>query len=287
MGSEVTILGRNPQFLPDEEPEISYLAKQEYQKHMKLHTNHEVIEVEKLKDNKIKVIANNRDSNKKLEIKTDLLLIAAGRDSLSDILHPEKSGIKTDKKGWIVVDKHLETTKPNIWALGDANGKYLFKHAANYEMLVVYSNAFLNRKEEVDYHAIPHAVFSEPEVAGVGLSEKEAIVEYGSDNILIGFNRYQDTGKGLAMAVKDYFVKIILLRENLQILGAHIIGPEASILIQEIINLMYTPSRSILPIRQGMHIHPALTEVVERAAGNLMPVEHYHHYLAQMDLAPE
>lgn len=285
MGSEVTILGRNPQFLPQEEPEISALALKDLGKNMKIITNHEVKEVEKIKGGKIKVIAENRETKEKYEVISDEVMIAAGRSSHSDILKPEKSGIRTDKQGWILVDEYLETSKKNIWAFGDANGKYLFKHAANYESEVVYYNAFTNRKDVVDYHAIPHAIFTDPEVAGVGMTEKEAIENYGEENILIGFQRYQDTAKGMAMDVEDFFVKIIVQQEGYKILGAHIIGPHASVLLQEIINLMYTPARSLQPLDQGMHIHPALNEVVERAAGRLMPVEQYHHYLQHMGYA--
>jgi len=285
MGSEVTIIGRNPQFLPQEEPEISALALKDLGKNMKIITNHEVKEVEKTKNGQIKIIATNRKTNEKFEVISDEVMIAAGRSSHSDILKPEKSGIKTDKQGWILVDEYLETSKKNIWAFGDANGKYLFKHAANYESEVVYYNAFTTRKEKVDYHAIPHAIFTDPEVAGVGMTEKEAVDNYGEDKILIGFQRYQDTAKGMAMDVEDFFVKIIVNQESEQILGAHIIGPHASVLIQEIINLMYTPQKNLDPIDHGMHIHPALNEVVERASGRLMSVEQYHHYLRHMGYA--
>ena len=114
-----------------------------------------------------------------------------------------------------------------MWAFGDANGRYLFKHVGNHEATIVYYNAVLNRKIPVDYHAVPHAVFTYPEVASVGLREKEAIEKFGADQVLVGFERYQDTAKGEAMAVKDYFVKVILERQSLRILGAHIIGPYA------------------------------------------------------------
>jgi dihydrolipoamide dehydrogenase len=80
------------------------------------------------------------------------------------------------------------------------------------------------------------------------------------------------------MAVKDYFVKVIVDKSNGRILGAHIIGPQASVLIQEIINLMYTKDQSIIPIQEGMHIHPALNEVVERAVGSLTPLVHQHEH---------
>ena len=279
MGSKVTIIGRNPQFLPQEEPEISALAKQDMLKHMEITTNYEVVEVDEDKSGRKKVIAINQETKEEMSVIADVLFIAAGRSSNSDILHPEKSGIKTDKDGWILVNENLETSKTGIWAFGDANGKYLFKHAANYESQIVYYNAIHKENLAADYHAIPHAVFTDPEVAGVGLKEKEAIAQYGDDKILIGFQRYQDTAKGKAMELEKFFVKIIVNRETQEILGAHIIGPFASVLIQEVINLMYTPDRSVMPLMRGMHIHPALNEVVERAAGRLMPVEQYHHYL--------
>ena len=91
--------------------------------------------------------------------------------------------------------------------------------------------------------------------------------------------RYENTAKGEAMGVKEYFVKVIVEKETMQILGAHIIGPYASVLIQEIINLMYTPEQSAEPIINGMHIHPALNEVVERAFRSLMTPQDYHQLI--------
>ncbi len=279
MGSKVTIIGRNPQFLPQEEPEVSALAKRELQKHMTVITNHEVRRAEKTPDGTKKLVAVNREDGKEVEIIAHEVLVASGRGPNTDILHPERGGIKTDEKGWIVVNESLETSQPNVWALGDANGRYLFKHVANYEAQVLYYNAILKRKAKADYHAVPHAVFTYPEVASVGLREKDAMAQYGQDKVLIGFYRYQDTAKGEAMGVKDYFAKVIVEKNTLKILGAHIIGPYASVLIQEIINLMYTPTQSAKPAISGMHIHPALNEVVQRAFDSLMPPEHYHHMI--------
>lgn len=279
MGSNVTIIGRNPQFLPNEEPEVSALAKRKLQQHMTIITDHEVREVEKTRIGEKKLVAVNRENGEKMEITAEEILIAVGRSSNSDILHPEKGGIETNKNGWISVNDYMETSQPNVWALGDANGKYPFKHAANYESLIVYYNAILKRNVKVDYHAIPRAVFTHPEIASVGLREKEAIEKNGKDKVLIGIQRYQDTAKGEAIAVQDYFVKVIVEKETMKIFGAHIIGPHASLLIQEIITLMYTPEQSAKPILYGMHIHPALSEVVERAFGSLMPPEQYHHLI--------
>jgi mycothione reductase len=281
MGSKVTIIGRNPQFLPEEEPEVSALAKRELQKYMEVITNHEVGEIAKSPTGKKKLSAVDRATKQKVEITAEEVLVATGRGPNSDILHPEKAGIKTDENGWIIVNEYLETSQPNIWALGDADGVYPFKHKANYEALIVYYNAFLNKKVKVDYHAIPHAIFTYPEIASVGLNEKEAVEKYGSDKVWIGLQRYQDTAKGEAMGVKDCFAKVIVEKETMKILGAHIIGPQASILIQEIISLMYTHDQSAVPIVNGMHIHPALTEVVERAFQNLMEPRQYHHVIEE------
>ncbi|MDH5636120.1 MAG: dihydrolipoyl dehydrogenase [Candidatus Bathyarchaeota archaeon] len=279
MGSKVTIIGRNPQFLKQEEPEVSALAKRELEKHMTILTNHEVREAEKTSMGKKRLVAVNRENGEKSVITADEILIATGRGPNTDVLHPERGGVEIDERGWIVVNEYLETSQPNIWAFGDANGKQLFKHAANYESIVVYYNAILKKKVKVDYHAIPHAVFTYPEVGSVGLGEKEAIEKYGKNKVLIGIYRYEDTAKGEAMGVKDYFVKVIVEKETMKILGAHIIGPYASVLIQEIINLMYTPEQSTQPIINGMHIHPALNEVVERAFRSLMPPDQYHHFI--------
>ncbi len=177
------------------------------------------------------------------------------------------------------MNEYLETSQPNVWSFGDAKGKYMFRHVANYESSIVYYNAILNQRIKTDYHAIPHAVFTIPEVAAVGMTEKEAVEKVGPDKVMIGFYKYENTAKGEAMNMKDYFVKVIVDGSNSEILGAHIIGPQSSVLIQEIINVMYAPTRSAEIIQQAIHIHPALNEVVQRAFGSLMPVEHYHEHM--------
>ena len=278
MGSRVIIIGRNPQFLPGEEPEISSLVKEEMSRHMTLLTNREVLEVKNSGGEK-RIVTREREQGKEMEIIAAEILVAAGRGPNTDILHPEKSNIKVDGKGWILVNEYLETSHPQIYALGDANGKYLFKHKANYESLILYRNLVLKQKAKTRYEAIPHAVFCYPEVASVGLGEKEALQRYGAENILLGLAKYENTGKGLAMGVKGYFVKVIVEKGTGRILGGHIVGPQASILLQEVITQMYTQERTADPIANGMHIHPALSEVVESAFQSLVSPAHYHHVL--------
>ena len=120
MGSKVTIIGRNPQFLPQEEPEVSALAKEELGKHTTILTNHEVIQAGKTPGGKKKLVAVNRKTGQKTPITADEIMIATGRGPGTEILHPDRAGIKTDANGWIVVDDYLQTTSPNVWAFGDA-----------------------------------------------------------------------------------------------------------------------------------------------------------------------
>jgi len=282
MGSEVTIIGRNPRFLKEEEPEISTVAQSELEKYMAVRTNAEVIRTEAKKDGK-HVTAQNRADGETFEITADEILVAAGRRSNSDLLAPEAGGIETDEAGWIKVDEHLRTSQPNVWAFGDATGRHQFKHAANYESEVVYYSAVGGEDEPpaVDYHAVPHGVFTYPEIASVGMGEEDAVAAFDEENVLIGIEEYGSTAKGIAMGLEEsnYFVKVILKNGTGEILGAHIIGPQASVLIQEIVNCMYTPRRRF-PF-DSMHIHPALSEVVQRAFSNIMTAHDYRHHLQQ------
>jgi dihydrolipoamide dehydrogenase len=184
-------------------------------------------------------------------------------------LKPEKTGVQLDERGYVKVNEYLETSKKNIWAFGDAIGKEMFKHVANYEASVAWHNAVHDHKVKMEYSAAPHAVFTRPQVASVGLKEAEA--KQQGTKILVGKAFYRDTAMGGAMGEPEGFVKVIVERETGKILGGHIIGAEASILIQEIVNAMITENKTYAPIVRAMHIHPALSEVVQQAFGNLAP----------------
>ena len=268
IGTKTTIIQRPPRILPDEEPEISDLLKLELQKRMEIFTGYEAVEV-KQEGNAKTVVARNRLDGSLKEFTADALMVAAGRVPNSDLLKPERTGVKLDERGYVKVNEYLETSKKNIWAFGDAIGKEMFKHVANYEAGIAWHNAVHDHKAKVDYSAAPHAVFTHPQVASVGLKEAEA--KQQGHKVLVGTALYRDTAMGAAMGEPDGFVKVIVEQETGKILGGHIIGPEASILIQEIVNAMNTENRSYVPIVRAMHIHPAMPEVVQQAFGNLRP----------------
>lgn len=264
MGTEVTILQRGPRLVPAEEPEISDLLKKKMEQRMTVHINTEAVKVKEQKDT-YTVEGKDTKTGKEREITAEKVMVAAGRRSNADLLHVENTGVETDKKGYTVVNEYLETTKENIWAFGDAIGKEMFRHVANAEADVAWHNSIHDEKVTFDYSAAPHAVFSYPQIASVGLTEEQAKKEH---NILVGTARYADVAKGMAMMEDNGFAKAIVEKDSWKILGFHIIGPHAPILIQEVIDAMAVGG-SIQPIGEGMHIHPALPEVVVTAFSRL------------------
>src|SRR5207247_9353697 len=178
MGSKVTIIGRNPRFVPDEEPEVSELAKKVLGRHINIITNHEVKEVKGTSSGLKELVALDRKTGKTVTVTAQEIMIASGRGPITDILHPEKAGIKTTPEGWIAVNEYLETSQQGIWGLGDADGKFRFKHVANYDPPRVYYNAKINRNEKVHYQAVHPAISTYAEVRGIGRKGQEPIARH-------------------------------------------------------------------------------------------------------------
>jgi dihydrolipoamide dehydrogenase len=278
MGTNVTIIQRNKRLVPDEEPEVSELLRTALSRRMQIHVDTEVTEV-KQTGKIVTVTAKERHSGKQLEFTASHLLVAAGRRPNTDNLMVSNTGVKTNEKGFIVVDEFYETSKKGIWAFGDIIGRKMFRHTANHEAELVWHNAVHGKKSRMNYLTVPHAVFSYPEIASVGLSEAEAVKLMGKQEVLVGKAMYTDVARGEAMMETEGFTKAIVHRKTGKVLGYHIIGPQASILIQEVVNAMAADG-NIWTVAKGIHIHPALSEVVLKAFGKLEPVdgEHHHHH---------
>ncbi len=268
VGTSVTVFQRSNRLIPNAEPEISELLKKQLMKRMQIYLNTEVSEVKK-QGNSITVNARDSTTGKERSVSAEKIFVAAGRVSNADLLKVENTGVQTDASGFIQVNDYLETSKKNIWAFGDAIGKAMFKHVANEEAIVAWRNAFHEKKTKMDYQTIPYAVFTYPEIAAVGLTEKEAKMQH---QVLVGTARYADVAKGDAMMEYDGFAKAIVDKQNGKILGFHIIGPYAPMLIQEVINGMALGG-NIAFVAHGMHIHPALPELILKTLGNLKEIE--------------
>ena len=272
MGTEVTMLSRSPRLIKQGEPEVSEILLTSLRERMRVEVGVEVTEVRGV-GGQVEVTAVDGDGDMK-SYRAEKLFIAAGRTSNADTLKPENTGVEVDDRGYIKVDENYLTTKPGIYAFGDAIGKAMYKHVANKEAELVWHGFTEGHVHPLDYDKVPYAVFTWPQVASVGLTEREAVAR-GHD-YLVGEYNYIDTAKGAAMDEEDGYVKVILEDESYRILGAHIVGPYAPILIQEIINVMNAGDGSVWPIAEAMHIHPALPEVVQRAIYNLRAPGHHH-----------
>jgi mycothione reductase len=268
-GSDVTIIGRRPNLLPEADEEVAQAFTERYADRFTVHTGQAATSVTGGDDGiTVEAIPYEYGDNgglvndsESVTVTGDELLVAAGRVPNTDTLNLDATGVETDERGFVETDESLRTDADGIWALGDIVGEYLLKHSANHEARAAVGNIFGDDPEPVDYSAMPFAVFASPEVAGVGVLEqdlRDAGREYATNTY-----RYEDTARGDAMKTEG-FVKVLIDLDG-GILGCHIVGPDASTLVQEVVVAMKSGSGTVQDIREAVHIHPALPEVVQRA----------------------
>jgi mycothione reductase len=217
--------------------------------------------------------ASNRGSDVALDlddgcrVNADLLLVATGRLSNADLLDAGQAGVDLEN-GRVVVDEYQRTSARGIFALGDVSSPYQLKHVANHEARVVQHNLLCDWDDTesmamTDHRYVPAAVFTDPQLATVGLTENQAIAR-GFD-ISVAVQNYGDVAYGWAMEDTTGIVKLIAERNSGCLLGAHIMGPQASSIIQPLIQAMSFGLTAPEMARGQYWIHPALPEVVENA----------------------
>lgn len=264
LGTDVTIIQRADRIIPSEDPEVSELLASELKGRMVVKTGTTVESVRRSDSGCELTVADNRTREKE-RIGASHVLIAAGRRSNADRLAVDQAGVETDAHGFIVTNDYLETSRDHIWAFGDANGRQMFTHVANAEADAAWHNAMHAEKQPIDYRSAPRAVFTWPPIAAVGLTESEA---RQAGDIFVGRAAYDAAAKGMALREDRGFGKVIVDRETLRILGFHIIGPYAPMLIQEVVNAMALGGEPGL-LFSGMHIHPAMNELIAKTFSNL------------------
>lgn len=268
MGTQVTMLEMSGALLPAEEPEITALLMAELRKRMAVHTNCRVEGVVQ-RNGGVVIAAADTQTGREREFAARTVLLAVGRRSNADLLEVKRAGIDTDQRDYIKVGDYMETNKKGVFAVGDAIGKYMFTHVGNAEAMVAANNAFHEERVKMDYTAAPHAVYSYPQIASVGLTERQARQQ---GRIMVGRASYTDVAKGDSMAEERGFAKAIVTYDEGRILGFHIIGPLAPIIIQEVVDAMESGGDMNI-ILSGMHIHPELPELIVHALGNVQEVE--------------
>lgn len=262
LGTKINIVQRGKFLIPNEDAEISQKFTEILRKKFSVFTEFSAKKASKSNGKFILEI----EGKARKKLVSDALLVAAGRVPNTDILDVKKADVEVNDRGYIKANEYLETSARNIWALGDIVGKFLFKHSANLEAQYTYQNAVLNKRIRVDYSAMPHAIFSSPQIAGVGLREqdlKEKKIDYAK-----GVYSYINSGMGIALQDNEGLCKIFADRKTRKILGCHIIGTDASTLIHEVIVAMKAGLQAD-SIRDAVHIHPALSEVVQRAVNSI------------------
>lgn len=264
-GVNVTVILRSNKLLRSEEEEISEFVKKQFEENgIRVLTDRKILSV--AKGRKGKVI---KTQNEELEI--DEIFVASGLKSPTYLLKPEKAGIEVDEKGWIKTNEYLETSQKHIWAIGDINGKYQFRHKANYEAEILINNLFSNNLKKVTYDSVPWTIFTHPQVAHVGMTERE-VKEKGIE-YTVAVKHYSEVVGGIAMGYNNRssdngFVKLIVGKDH-KILGAHIVGPNAAILVQPYVYLM-NAGGTYDPINESMVIHPSLNELTAWVLGNII-----------------
>jgi mycothione reductase len=262
LGTAVTVVNRSHRLLRSEDDEIAARFTEELSEQVEIRMETDVASVQTTDEGAVRMVLDGPGGPS--ELITDALVIAVGRVPNGDTLNLPAAGIETDEQGRVVVDEYQRTTADGIFALGDVSTEYPLKHVANEEARTVQHNLLQpSAMVATDHRFVPHAVFSEPQIAAVGLTEaqaKEQGIEYR-----VGTNDYGDTAYGWAMEDTKHFVKVIADPASGLLLGAHVIGPQASSLIQPLVQAMSFGQRAIDVARGQYWIHPAMAEVVENA----------------------
>ena len=287
-GTQVTLISRTSVLLNKEEEDVAQFVEKQFARAGITVLNDSDILSAAAGDGQKQLTVQNRLTGQRTVVACDEILIAAGVRSNADSLALEKAGVETDQHGWISTNAYLETSQPHIWALGDINGKYQFRHKANYEAQVLIQNFFSDgEKTKARYDSVPWTIFTHPQVSHVGITEKEARQQGLA--FKTAKNHYSEVVGGRAMGYHDRdadngFVKMII-GDNKKILGVHIVGPYSSVLLQPFVYLMnagYQCAKkcrsvgpkefdalrilcpdvgSYAPINDSMVIHPSLNEL--------------------------
>ncbi len=196
-----------------------------------------------------------RLSNKE-KIEAEVALVAVGRSMNVKEVGLDKAGVLLDQRGFIEVNEHMQTNISNIYAIGDITGKWLLAHVASHQGIVAVDHA-LGKRSHMHYHAIPSVTFTRPEVASVGMSYEEAL-EKGIPAEKGAFP-FQALGKSQATSETEGFAQVILDKETGQILGAQVMGDQASVLIAEM-TIAINNELTDACLAETVHAHPTLSE---------------------------
>ncbi len=261
-GTEVTIVEMLPNILPQQDEELAKELKKMLEiRGIRIHTNAKVKQIQKTNEG-LKTTYEDQDGIQ--TITTQKVLVSVGRSPVKDAYC--NLNLKQEH-GRLFVNEYLQTSIPNIYAIGDITGQYMLAHVASHQGITAVKN-ILGEATKMEYNAVPSCIFTQPEMASVGLTEKQAKEKYG-DNINIGRFPFMASGKALTMGEKSGFVKIISEGRYNQIIGVHIVGPNATELIAEAV-LAIKLECTVEEMADTIHAHPTLSETTMEASFDLL-----------------
>ena len=260
VGTEVTIVEMMDSLVPREDPDVAAAFTEIASRRHEVYTGHRATSVES--DGGGVTVHAETEAGEKVAASGEELLVALGRRPNTDTLGVDAAGIETDDRGFIVTDDRLATSAENVWAQGDIADNAMFKHSGDYETGVTIDNVVHENASEADFTAMPHAIFTEPQMAGVGKTEDE-LVEEGTE-YLVGREDLPGTPMGRAKKLDHGFVKVLASPDG-EILGCHMLGYEASTMIHEVVVAMRAGSGHVSDITDTIHAHPTLNKVVQYA----------------------
>jgi dihydrolipoamide dehydrogenase len=261
-GTKVTMVEALDRILPLEDAEISKFMERTYKKRgVDIHTGAR-FEKADVGDSGVTVtFSDAKGESHTLEV--DYVLSAVGRVANSEDLGLDAAGVKVDERGFIVVDEHMKTNVPGVYAIGDVAGQQLLAHKASHEGIVCVEHIAGQGHGTVDYSNVPNCTYCNPEVASVGLTEEQA-KEQGYD-VEVGKFPWVGNGRAVAAGHTDGFIKLVRDKKYSEILGAHIVGPHATELIAEFVVGRHLES-TVEELEKAIHPHPTLSEAVAEGA---------------------
>jgi dihydrolipoamide dehydrogenase len=260
LGTDVTIVEMMDTLVPREDEALSEAFTDIARERHEVYTGHRATAVEPDGDG-IAVHAETEDGET-TRVRGEELLVALGRRPNTDTLDVEAAGIETDDNGFVVTNDRLETSAEGVWAQGDIADNAMFKHSGDYETQVTVANVVHDEGRESDFSAMPHAIFTEPQMSGVGKTEQE-LREAGVDYV-VGRQSLPDTPMGRAKKLDDGFVKVLAAPGG-EILGCHMLGYEVSTMIHEVVVAMRSAGGTVADVTDVIHAHPTLNKAVQYA----------------------
>lgn len=265
-GARVTMVQRGPRLLMAEDREISQRFTDLTGERHRLLLDSEVTRIRPRPAGGVSATVHRRAGGTTVEetVDADMVLVAAGRHPNTDLLDAAAGGLALDEHGHVATDDAYRTGVPGVWSFGDAANHFQLKHMANAEMRVLRHNLLHpNDLRTLEHTVAPHAVFSHPQVASVGLTQEQA--DARGVSYVTSVRAYADTAYGWALEDTTSFVKLLADPHSRSLLGAHIIGPQAATLLQPLLQGMMLGQTVDQMAHDVLYVHPALTEVVEQA----------------------